>query len=112
MLTSSSSHRSAELRVSLCPLPPNPSHPLPVQLLHEMRIVSSTEEGASAGQTLLKVIKNPVTQYFPIGTRKIGTSSKGKLHDLDEYIKNFPDAPTVFVIGAISKVAKTKFHLI
>jgi len=76
---------------------------LMVQLLHELRIVSSTEDGGSGTQTLLKVIKNPVTQYFPLGCRKIGTSSKGALHDIDEYLKGLPDGPVVFVIGAISK---------
>jgi hypothetical protein len=29
--------------------------------------------------TLMKVIKNPVTAHLPIGVKKIGTSTKGKL---------------------------------
>jgi hypothetical protein len=29
--------------------------------------------------TLMKVIKNPVTAHLPIGVKKIGTSTKGRL---------------------------------
>lgn len=42
----------------------------PVQLLHELKINSVATEGA---QTLLKVVKNPVTDHLPTGCRKVGT---------------------------------------
>ena len=52
----------------------------------------------------MKVIKNPVTDHFPIGVKKIGTSSKGKLVHIGDYVKSIlPDKkPLVFVIGAVS----------
>lgn len=52
----------------------------------------------------MKIIKNPVTVYLPIGVKKIGTSSKGKLVNLGEYVKSLgvENKPIVFVIGAVS----------
>ena len=56
--------------------------------------------------TLMKVIKNPVTAHLPIGVKKIGTSTKGKLVHLGEYVKQLmnqdPRKPVVFSIGAVS----------
>jgi len=77
---------------------------LMVQLLHEQRIVAASEgEATAAGATLLKVIANPVTQYLPLGARRVGTSSAARLVDLDGYLREKPDGPMVFVLGAISK---------
>ena len=53
----------------------------------------------------MKVIKNPVTDHFPIGVKKIGTSSKAALVNVNDYVKNqlVPGPkPVVFVIGAVS----------
>jgi hypothetical protein len=36
---------------------------------------------------LLKVIKNPVTKYLPETAIRFGTSTKGKLVDMNEHIK-------------------------
>jgi rRNA small subunit pseudouridine methyltransferase Nep1 len=55
---------------------------LMAQLLTNMKIRAS---GSSV--TLMKVIKNPVTAHLPIGVKKIGTSTKGKLVHLGEYVK-------------------------
>lgn len=57
--------------------------------------------------TLMKVIKNPVTQYLPMGIKKIGTSTKGQLIHINDYVKNQlmvndPKKPAIFVIGAVS----------
>ena len=40
-----------------------------VQLLHKLKIRS-----AEGNQTLMKVIKNPITNHLPIGARRIGIS--------------------------------------
>lgn len=52
----------------------------------------------------MKVIKNPVTEHLPLGVKKIGTSTKGKLVHLGEYTKEIAELkkPIVFVIGAVS----------
>eukprot|EP01128_Nolandella_sp_AFSM9_P002945 TRINITY_DN1337_c0_g1_i1.p1 TRINITY_DN1337_c0_g1~~TRINITY_DN1337_c0_g1_i1.p1 ORF type:complete len:254 (-),score=58.77 TRINITY_DN1337_c0_g1_i1:285-1016(-) len=75
---------------------------LMVQLLHEMKITAATG-GEEGKKTLMKVIKNPVTKYFPIGTRCVGTSSKAELVELDTYVAALPNDPIVFVLGGISK---------
>jgi len=36
-----------------------------------LKITSVSDDGS---QTLLKVIKNPITDHFPTGSRKIGNS--------------------------------------
>jgi rRNA small subunit pseudouridine methyltransferase Nep1 len=52
----------------------------------------------------MKVIKNPVTDYLPIGVKILGTSSKAKLVNVNEYVKTLgvEKKPLVFVIGAVS----------
>jgi rRNA small subunit pseudouridine methyltransferase Nep1 len=52
----------------------------------------------------MKIIKNPITLHFPIGVKKIGTSTKGKLVHMGEYIKTLgvEKKPIVFSIGAVS----------
>ena len=92
---------------------------LMVQLLHKMKIKASNES-----TTLLKVIKNPFSQYLPPGTRCYGMSCEGTLYSpialakallpLDptqtnnnnNNNKNNNDAasmpPTCFVVGAMS----------
>ena len=76
-----------------------------VQLLHKMKIKAQNES-----KTLLKVIKNPVSQYLPAGTRAYGLSSQGTLYRpmaLARELLTFDNpqqAPhaTCFVIGAMS----------
>ena len=69
------------------------------QLLTKLKIRSST-----SSTTLMKIIKNPVTDHLPLGVKKVGTSTKGKLVHLGEYIKTLgvEKKPAVFVIGAVS----------
>lgn len=73
-----------------------------VQLLHELRINSVQAEGT---QSLLKVIKNPITQYFPVGCRKIGTTSEAsKLVNPQDFVSALdPTKPVVFTVGAMAK---------
>jgi len=60
-------------------------------------------EGGAA--TLMKVVKNPVLDRLPTGIRKIGTSTKGELIRIEDWVmKNVDkDKPCCFVIGAVSK---------
>ena len=75
-----------------------------VQLLHKMKIKAGTES-----TTLLKVIKNPFSQYLPAGTRCYGMSVKGKLYSpLALAAAKLPvtptasPAPTCFIVGAMA----------
>ena len=77
---------------------------LMVQLLHKMKIKASSES-----TTLLKVIKNPFSQYLPPGTRCHGMSCQGKLYSpialAKALVPAVPDnspAPTCFIVGAMS----------
>jgi len=77
---------------------------LMVQLLHKMKIKASSES-----TTLLKVIKNPFSQYLPPGTRCFGMSCQGTLYSpiamAKALVPAVPDdspAPTCFVVGAMS----------
>ena len=77
-----------------------------VQLLHDMKVKSSNSK-----DVLLKVIKNPFSQYLPTGTHVYGFTCKGKLFSptamVHRYVQSGPkggeDAPPVcFVIGAMA----------
>ena len=85
---------------------------LMVQLLHKMKIKAGTES-----TTLLKIIKNPFSQYLPAGTRCYGMSCHGKLYSPvalarsllpaaepsrndDDGTTNHP--PVCFIVGAMS----------
>jgi rRNA small subunit pseudouridine methyltransferase Nep1 len=80
---------------------------LMVQLLHKMKIKAGTES-----TTLLKVIKNPFSQYLPAGTRCYGMSCKGTLYSPIALAKALvPETdstsdgtspPTCFIVGAMS----------
>ncbi|DBA04574.1 TPA: hypothetical protein N0F65_011122 [Lagenidium giganteum] len=71
---------------------------LMVQLLHTLKIRS-----ADGNQTLLSVIKNPVTRHLPANAKKIGMSCKGTLINPWEYVETLPtDEPIVFVFGAMA----------
>ncbi|XP_002129084.2 ribosomal RNA small subunit methyltransferase NEP1 [Ciona intestinalis] len=69
---------------------------LMVQLLHKLSI-----RGADAPVKLLKVIKGPVSNHFPAGCQRIGTSySVSDIVDVREMVP--PDKPIVFVVGAMA----------
>lgn len=72
---------------------------LMLQLLQKLSI-----SAAGKREKLLRVIKNPVTQYFPLNSRKIGFSySSEKLVDMRDYVAAISDDVTlVFVVGAMA----------
>eukprot|EP01118_Nematostelium_gracile_P011046 TRINITY_DN3885_c0_g1_i2.p1 TRINITY_DN3885_c0_g1~~TRINITY_DN3885_c0_g1_i2.p1 ORF type:complete len:144 (-),score=45.46 TRINITY_DN3885_c0_g1_i2:14-445(-) len=72
---------------------------LMVQLLQKLSI-----RATNSSEKLLRVIKNPVTDYFPSNCKKIGASYEAtKLVDIEDYVKaNFNDEPVVFVVGAFA----------
>ena len=69
------------------------------QLLAKLRVRSET-----GSATLATVIKNPVTDYLPMGVKCVGTSKLGKLVNLNKYVQEIgvKKKPLVFVIGAVS----------
>jgi rRNA small subunit pseudouridine methyltransferase Nep1 len=71
------------------------------QLLQKLKIKAENSQ-----KTLMKIVKNTFDKVLPINVRKIGTSSKAKLVELQEYVDNLEemdsDKPLVFVIGAVS----------
>ncbi|KAH3758459.1 mob1/phocein family protein [Pelomyxa schiedti] len=71
---------------------------LMVQLLFHMSV-----RATDGPDKLLTLIKNPVTQYFPINCKKIGTSVRAKhLVQIDKFVREFITEPhAVFVIGAM-----------
>lgn len=72
---------------------------LMLQLLQKLSI-----SAAGKREKLLRVIKNPVTQYFPLNSRKIGFSySSEKLVNMRDYVAAISDDVTlVFVVGAMA----------
>lgn len=69
---------------------------LMVQLLHKLSV-----RAADGPQKLLKVIKNPVSDHFPVGCMKIGTSfSVEDISDIRELVPS--SDPVVFVVGAFA----------
>ncbi|KAL1568530.1 rRNA small subunit pseudouridine methyltransferase Nep1 [Salvia divinorum] len=76
---------------------------LMVQLLQDLSI-TVTGNGNGNGEKLLRLIQNPVTQYLPTNSRKIGFShSSEKLIDMHNYVGKINDElDLVFVLGAMS----------
>lgn len=77
---------------------------LMTQLLHKLKIKAGSES-----TTLLRVIKNPVSQYLPAGTRCYGMSCQGTLYRPSALARvSVPESPTAshvptcFVVGAMS----------
>ena len=71
---------------------------LMVQLLHKMRV-----RAADGSDTLLKVIKNPVTAHLPVGAAVVGLEMGARLVDALELPALLPRGrPVVFVVGAMS----------
>lgn len=71
---------------------------LMVQLLHTLKIRSS-----DGNQTLLSVIKNPVTNRLPANCKKYALSRTGTLVNPWEWVETLPkDEPVVFIVGAMA----------
>jgi rRNA small subunit pseudouridine methyltransferase Nep1 len=71
---------------------------LMVQLLHRLKIRSSDGK-----DTLLKVVKNPISRHIPAGARCYGFSQHGSLHSPTVFAERLPDdVPIVLVIGAMA----------
>eukprot|EP00032_Breviata_anathema_P001616 JZ553382.1.p1 GENE.JZ553382.1~~JZ553382.1.p1 ORF type:complete len:228 (+),score=37.04 JZ553382.1:25-684(+) len=71
---------------------------LMVQLLEKLSI-----RAVNGNEKLLKVIKNPVTKYFPPDCPKYGTScTASRLIRVKEFAATQPKGPIVFVIGALA----------
>eukprot|EP00258_Populus_trichocarpa_P005254 XP_002307982.3 ribosomal RNA small subunit methyltransferase nep-1 [Populus trichocarpa] len=70
-----------------------------LQLLQKLSITAVGNR-----EKLLRVIKNPVTQYLPLNSRKIGFShSSEKLVQMEKYVAGVgDDTDLVFVVGAMS----------
>ncbi|KAI4319633.1 hypothetical protein MLD38_033211 [Melastoma candidum] len=70
-----------------------------LQLLQKLSINASGKR-----EKLLRVIKNPVTQYLPVNARRIGFSySSDKLVEVHDYVASVGDeTPLVFVVGAMA----------
>lgn len=72
---------------------------LMVQLLHKLRV-----RAADSSETLLKVIRNPVTAHLPTGAHIIGLEAGALLIDAVDLPARLPkDRDLVFVVGAMSK---------
>ncbi|EMS65995.1 hypothetical protein TRIUR3_34030 [Triticum urartu] len=69
------------------------------QLLQKLSITA-----VGRREKLLNVIKNPVTQYLPVGSKKIGLSySADKSVKLNDYVaESSDDEALVFVVGAMA----------
>ncbi|KAF7103755.1 hypothetical protein CFC21_104712 [Triticum aestivum] len=69
------------------------------QLLQKLSITA-----VGRREKLLNLIKNPVTQYLPVGSRKIGLSySADKSVELNDYVAECSDDEAlVFVVGAMA----------
>ncbi|XP_057973817.1 uncharacterized protein LOC131161851 isoform X2 [Malania oleifera] len=69
------------------------------QLLQKLSIAAVGKR-----EKLLRVIKNPVTQYFPVNSRKIGFSySSEKSFQMQDYVAAISDdVNPVFVVGAMA----------
>ena len=71
---------------------------LMTQLLFKLSIRAS-----NGPHKLLKVIKNPVTDHLPAGSRIVALSFTGKLVSLPEFVPKLPtSALPVFVVGAMA----------
>ena len=58
---------------------------------------------ADSSETLLKVIKNPITAHLPVGALAIGLEAGARLIDPFDLPKALPkDTPLVFFTGSMS----------
>lgn len=68
------------------------------QLLKNLKI-----RALNTNQTLLKIVKNPVTDHLPINTKIVGTSSKGKPVNIKSFVSENLQENIAFVVGAVAK---------
>eukprot|EP01006_Ploeotia_vitrea_P054083 TRINITY_DN67848_c5_g2_i1.p1 TRINITY_DN67848_c5_g2~~TRINITY_DN67848_c5_g2_i1.p1 ORF type:complete len:243 (+),score=10.20 TRINITY_DN67848_c5_g2_i1:38-730(+) len=52
---------------------------------------------------LLKVVKNPVTKWLPIGATIYACAKEGDTEDLPTFVQGLPEKPVVFVVGGFSR---------
>ncbi|KAF8306244.1 Nep1-domain-containing protein [Clavulina sp. PMI_390] len=72
---------------------------LMVQLLHKLHI-----RGVNGSEKLLKVIRNPVTDHFPVNTHKITLSGDAKTVRLSQYLPTLPETHSIAVfVGAMAR---------
>lgn len=73
---------------------------LMVQLLQKLSIRAS-----NGSHKLLKVVKGPVTKYFPPGCERVGFSHKAEEKaTLQVFVKQLPEAtPVVFAVGGMAR---------
>lgn len=70
-----------------------------VQLLHKLFI-----RGVNGPEKLLKVIKNPVTDHFPVNTYKITLSGDASTVRLSQYLPRLPTTHSIAVfVGAMAR---------
>ena len=68
------------------------------QCLKKFRI-----RAAKSSDTLMRVVKNPVTDHFPINIPKISLSTEGRLVNLNKYIRRENlDKTCAYIIGGVS----------
>lgn len=72
---------------------------LMVQLLQKLSI-----RATNGPDKLLKVVKGPVTKYFPVNAVRLGFSQHAATTEvMQDYVKTLPDdQPLVFVVGAFA----------
>ncbi|KAL4453980.1 hypothetical protein ABPG74_003863 [Tetrahymena malaccensis] len=69
------------------------------QLLTKLKV-----RAVQSSETLLKIVKNPVTQHLPSDAMKIGMSTQARLVNFKEYIEKLPkNKPVVYIVGGVSK---------
>uniref|UniRef100_A0A803QPJ3 Uncharacterized protein n=1 Tax=Cannabis sativa TaxID=3483 RepID=A0A803QPJ3_CANSA len=69
-----------------------------LQLLQKLSITAGGKR-----EKLLRVIKNPVTQYLPVDSRKIGLSySSKKLVRMQDYVTTLSDDANLVFVGAMA----------
>lgn len=74
-----------------------------IQLLHQLSIRST-----NSPEKLLKVIKNPVTDYLPPNCRKVTLSFDAPLVRVRDYVEKLgPDESICVFVGAMAKGSDT-----
>ena len=68
------------------------------QLLKNLKI-----RAVNTSKTLLKIIKNPVTDHLPLNLKKFGLSTKGKKIKIREFVEKLGNQEIVYVVGAVAK---------
>lgn len=52
----------------------------------------------------MKIIQSPVTNHIPSESLKVALSTKGKLIDIFDFVKEIDqEKPIVFLVGAVAK---------